>query len=254
MLFFDETDDPVAIAGPSGTAIIQYFACKKLAEMTSKEKFQELRRKGFCFRSLFPAASQSTSKHSDGKCQGDFSCENTAHEKYPTKNHVLVCHDHRGNTENEQLFLKHNNRSTVKQMKLPAFSRDLKLTFHKNQQEPSDYKHLQSNQKSAIYIIKPIKVNNQNCSLFYDTSCCDMASRYAAVKSIVSRAKQESCIPISIIGAGNAQVKLNHDIFQVKIPLFNSSEATFSGVCLDQITVKFPQHSQKGIVEEDITA
>ena len=30
----------------------------------------------------------------------------------------------------------------MKQTKLPAFSRDLKLTFHMNQQQPSDYKHL----------------------------------------------------------------------------------------------------------------
>ena len=123
----------------------------------------------------------------------------------------------------------------------------LKLTFHMDQQQPSDYKHLQSNQEAAIYIIQTIKVNKQNYSLFYDTGCCDMVSRYAAIKSIGSRAKQESSIPISIGGVGNTDVKSNHGIFQVKLPLFNSSEATFSGVCLEQ-------SSSKGIVEEDIAA
>ena len=52
----------------------------------------------------------------------------------------------------------------------------------------------------------------------------------------------------------NTQVKSNHGIFQVKLPLFNGLEATFSGICLDQITVKFPQYPLKGIVEEVIAA
>ena len=64
--FCDETDDHIATAGPRGTEIIQYFACKKFVEMTPKERFQELRRKGYCFQCLFPGASQNTGKHSDG--------------------------------------------------------------------------------------------------------------------------------------------------------------------------------------------
>ena len=74
--------------------------------------------------------------------------------------------------------------------------------------------------------------------------------RYAAIKSIGSRAKQESSIPISTGGVGNTKVKSNHGIFQVKLPLINGSEVTFSRVCLDQITVKFPQYPLKGIVED----
>ena len=143
----------------------------------------------------------------------------------------------------------------MKQTKLAAFSRDLKLTFHMNQQQqPKDYKYPQSNQESGIYILQTIKVNKQNYSLFYDNGFCDMASRYTAIKSIGSRAKQESSIPISIGGVRNPEVKSSHDIFQVKLSIFNGSEATFSRVCLDQITVKFPQYPLKGIVEEDIAA
>ena len=39
----------------------------------------------------------------------------------------------------------------------------------------------------------------------------------------------------------------------MNLPLFNDSETTFSGVCLDQITVKFPQYPLKRIVEEIYT-
>ena len=97
-------------------------------------------------------------------------------------------------------------------------------------------------------------MNKQNYFLFYDTGCCDMVSRYAAIKSIGSRAKQESSIPISTGGVRNTQVKSNHGIFQVKLPLFHGSEATFSGVCLDQIKVRFPHYPLKEIGEEDIAA
>ena len=97
-------------------------------------------------------------------------------------------------------------------------------------------------------------MNKQKYSQFCGTDCYDMVSRYAAIKSIGSRAKQESSIPLSTGGVGNTEVKSNHGIFQVKLPIFNGSEATFSGVCLHQITVTFPQYPLKGIVEEDIAA
>ena len=38
----------------------------------------------------------------------------------------------------------------------------------------------------------------------------------------------------------------------MQLILFNGSEATFSGICPDHITVMFPQHLLKGIVEENI--
>ena len=130
--FCDETDNHIATVGPRGT--IQYFACNKFVEMTPKERFQELRRKGYYFQCLFPGAQQSTGKHSDRKCQRNFICKNVSDDKYPTKKHVMVCHKHIGTTENEQLLLEYKKRCIMKQPKLAAFSRDLKLTFHMNQQ------------------------------------------------------------------------------------------------------------------------
>ena len=95
----------------------------------------------------------------------------------------------------------------MKQTKLAAFSRDLKLTFRMNQQQPSDYKHPQSNQESAIYILQTIKVNKQNYSLFYDTGCCDMVSRYAAIKSIESRPKQNHLFLYKLVELGILKLK-----------------------------------------------
>ena len=60
-----------------------------------------------------------------------------------------------------------------------------------------------------------------------------MVSRYQAVKAIGSRASKEISGPISIRGVGNSQVQTNYGTYKVKLPLFNSSEATFTGVCMD---------------------
>ena len=184
--FCDETDDHIATAGPRRAEIIQYFAWKKFVEMTPKERFQELRRKGYCFQCLSPGASQST-----GKQWWEMS-ERIHLQKCITWqiSNQKACSGMSWAQRNYRKWAACiMNRCIMKQTKLAAFWRDLKLTFHTNQQQASDYKHLQSNQESAIYILQTIKVNKQNYSLFYDTGCCDMVSRYAAIGS---RAKQES--------------------------------------------------------------
>lgn len=67
--------DHISTKGPNGMRLIQYFSCKKFAEMTPYERFSELRRKGFCIQCLFPGASQSEGKHKNGACQIDFTLQ-----------------------------------------------------------------------------------------------------------------------------------------------------------------------------------
>ena len=52
--FCDEIDDDIARAGPRGTEIFQYFACKNFVKITLTERFKRLRRKKYCFQCLFP--------------------------------------------------------------------------------------------------------------------------------------------------------------------------------------------------------
>ena len=101
-------------------------------------------------------------------CQGDFVCNHKSHDKYPTKKHVLVCHEHRNDTENQELLQKYKNRFIMKQVnQLPPFPRNLKLSFHMNQNQSPNYQ-VMSDQEKASYIVQTIKVDNL---LFYDTGC-----------------------------------------------------------------------------------
>ena len=157
---------------------------------------------------------------------------------------MLVCPEHRQNNENQQLLQKHKEKYTLKHIQLPIFSKDLKLIFHTNQQQLGT-NYQSSSQESAIYILQSIKVDKKVYSLFYDTGCCGMVPKYDAIKSIGSKVVQESSMPISIGRVGNFTINSNHRIFQVRLPLFNGSDAVFSGVCIDQITVEFPHYPLK---------
>ena len=248
--FCDESEDHVVTNGPRGTIIVQYFACRKFEEMSPNERFKELRSRGYCFQCLFPGAGENKGKHNNGMCQRDFICKHKSHDRFPRKKHVLVCHEHRNDQENQDILQLYKDRCITKQQWLPLFSKDIKLTFHINQS--CKQQEIPSDQEKAIYILQTIKVEQQQYSLFYDTGCSEMVLRYDAIKRIGNRAIEELPGPISIGGVGNSQVKTKHGIYQVKLPLFNGNEATLSGVCLDQITVKFPNYPIRGRVEDDI--
>lgn len=107
-------------------------------------------------------------------------------------------------------------------------------------------------EENTVYILKNINVGIY--SVFYDTGCCDIISRYQADKNIWNRAIQELPGPISIGGVDNARVKSDHgDICQVKLLLHNGKNATLTGTCSDEITT-FPSILCKDVwrVENDI--
>ena len=163
---------------------MQYFACQKFVEITPKDRFQEMKNKGYCFQCLFPGASQDKEKHHDGMCQRDFVCKHKSYDQYPIKKHVLLCHEHRNQMENQDLLQKYKDRFIMKQPnQLPSFSRDLKLSFHMNQNQSPSFQEI-SDQERAIYILQIVKLEQHEYPLFYGTGYCDMISRYAAIKSM----------------------------------------------------------------------
>ena len=228
--FCKEAEENIATNGPKGTKIVQYFACQTFIETAPKDRFQELKNKGDYFQCLFPGASQDKEKHHDGMCQRDFVCKHKSHEKYLINKYVLVCHEHRNDTDNQELLQNYKGKFIKKQPnQLPSFSRDLKLSFYMNQNQSPNSQEM-SDQEETIYILQTIKVEQHEYSLFYDTGCCDMVSRYAAIKSIGKRASKELSGPVTLGGVGNAQITSSHGTYQVKLPLYNGNDAVLSGI------------------------
>ena len=104
----------------------------------------------------------------------------------------------------------------------------------------------------AIYILQTIKVNSQPFTIFYDTGCGDMVSKFSAIKRLGKKAKQECKGPIKLGGVGCVQTESPYGIYQIKLPLINGSEATLPGVCLENITNDFPVYPLQGKVKKDI--
>ena len=134
-----------------------------------KLKNKELKNKGYCFQCLFSGALQDKGKHHDGMCQKDFVCKHK-------KKHLLACHEHRNGKENQELLQKYKDWFIMKQPnQLLSFSRNLKLSFHMNQNQSTSFQKM-SDKEKAIYILQTIKVEQQKYSFFYDTGCRDVVS------------------------------------------------------------------------------
>jgi len=254
--------DHVYTTGPAGTSIIQYFACKKFVDMTPNQRFLELRNKGFCFQCLFPGANANKGKHREGKCQRDFTCKHESHSKYPSKKHVLVCHEHKNDSKNIELLQIYKDRCILRQ-DVPNFSKEIKLSFcattlHSGIAYQTTHQTNAANKSidgeivnnKAIYQLQTIKVNKQRYTLFFDSGCGDFVSRYKSVKNI--GAKLEAKGPINLGGVGGITTKSTHGIYTVKLPLVNGDFATMTGVCLDKITSTFPTYPLSGKVQSDI--
>ena len=80
---------------------------------------------------------------------------------------VLVCQEHSDTDENKRLLQK---------VTLPDFSNYIKLSFKKN----TSYNLSSSNQiqDKVIYILQTININDKNFTIFYDTRCGVMVSKY----------------------------------------------------------------------------
>ena len=111
----------------------------------------------------------------------------------------------------------------------PSFSRDLKLSFHMNQNQSPNSQEI-PDQEKAICILQTIKVEQQEYSLFYDTGCCDMVSQYAAIELTGKRTSKEFSGPVTLGGVGNAQITSSHGTYQIKLPLFNGNDVALSGI------------------------
>ena len=267
-------DDHVATMGPGQRKLVQYFACKRFVDMTCAERLAELKSKGFCFQCLLPGADSKKGKHKDGKCQRDFSCQNPSHQRYNVKKHVLVCNEHKATEENKKLLDEYKRRCILKLSDIPTFSKDIQVSFHAkvvdsvrftelsnhsgdkvNDETSDDIANIDADDlpERAVYQLQTVHVDGHRYNIFYDNGCGNFVSRYKAVCRLGhSRATQLRKGPLALGGVGGIVTTAEHGEYKVALPLSRGGEATFIGVCLDQITDTFPNYPLQGNVENDI--
>ena len=82
-------DDHVATLGPGGSTIVQYFTCRTFAEWTPAKRLSTLKEKGYCFQCLLPGADSSQGKHQEGRCQHEYVCTHSSHQRYTSRKSVF---------------------------------------------------------------------------------------------------------------------------------------------------------------------
>ena len=240
-LAHDGASDHVSTSGPGGTRLIQYYTCKRFAELTPAKRLYLLKEKGYCFQCLYPGADVSTGKHKEGRCQHDFVCQHESHEKYVPRKHVLVCEEHKDTQANKDLLQKYKDRC-IRSSKLPTFAREISLSFVNGcfKSGPSTNR---DDVPHGIFLFQSILINNRQYTIFFDNGCFDFIVKHSAVKSLGSLAVQESSDSIEISGVGNTTTHSTYGTYNVKIPMFNGQMASMSGTCMEDITAVFPHYT-----------
>ena len=238
--------------------VVQYFCCKRLAELTPAGRFILLKEKGLCHQCLAPGAPLSTSKHRQD-CFSRYCCKNKIHEKHVKKKHVLVCEEHKHHQENKELLEEYRNNCILRlKENLPEFTKQISFHSKSGITKADTTERNKSNDvekmESAIYILQTIEIQSERFNIFFDNGCGDLVSRRDGVSRLqkLGQSSQERPGPIRLMGVGNQISECKHDLYKVSLPLFNGREAVMSGVCVYHVTARFPTYPLKEEVESDI--
>jgi len=119
--------------------------------------------------------------------------------------------------------------------------------------QPSNAQSLRNStyQQQLSTKFKKLSVDNECFLIFFDTGCSDFVSRHKAIKRLRNRTRLEHHGPIQIGGVGGISMRSQHGIYSVFLPLFDESNASFTGVCLDKVTSTLPIHDLQE-VERDV--
>ena len=144
-----------------------YIQCSTAFRDDTSRPVPVIKKERLIFQCLYTGAKITDTKHSEGRCQRDYTCKHPSHDKFPTKKHVLVCAEHKDVEENKNIFELCKYKCILKQkhIQLTEFSREIKLSFHLNQlttpqiqQQPSANTNSNSTvQNTAIFQLQMIK-------------------------------------------------------------------------------------------------
>ena len=240
--------------------VIQYFSCKKFAEMKPAERFKLLKEKGLCYQCLSPGAPLDTAKHR-ADCFSKYCCKHSSHDKHVKKKHVLVCEEHKD--ENKDLLEEYRKKcilSLKEKDKLPDYAKNIcfhnQLTaFHSgspDQQTPAPQVEVSivgpnhfdqpDIKDKGIYIMQTIEIEGKAFEIFYDNGCGDLTMTIAAIDSLMrlGRARLLYPGPVELVGVCEQTSTSPHGIYQISLPMFDGVNAVMTGLCVEQVTAGFP--------------
>ena len=207
-----------------GRRVVQYFSCKMFVDMTPKQRFKLLFDKGFCYQCLSPGATVEHGKHKTALCYNKFVCKHKAHFKYPRKKHVLLCEDHKNDTENSGLLEKYK-KENIDSIKTPLadFTKQIKLSFHCNKTSHACKSNMDEQfdgsevMDSSVYILQTIQIKDRKFNIFFDGGCSELVCRKEGISELQKLGKASQLVPgpVALGGVGNLKVESPHGIYKL---------------------------------------
>ena len=238
-----------------GKQVVQYFSCKVFVDMAPKQRFKLLQDKGLCYQCLSPGATIEHGKHRSGSCFSKFACKHRAHSRYPRKKHVLLCEEHKSDAENLNLLEKYKSENILKFDTLKDFSKQIKLSFHSSNTSFVSQACVEENEisDSAIYVLQTVLVEGEELNMFFDSGCGDLVCSKTGISKLEQKSRANLIVPgpIQLGGVGDITTISQHGVYKVNLSLWNGESICMRGVCLDQVTCKFPKYPLEK-VEKDI--
>ena len=248
-------NDHVVSTNFFGKKFIDYFACRKFASLSPKDRRSELLKKKFCLQCLQPGM-----KHdAQHKCYNNYVCPDPSHAAHPKGIHVLLCEPHKTSPANIALLETYKEKIISKRSSnFEDFTKNISLvcvtfSFHSASVGRGLDNVIPDVRFSAIFMLQTIIVDGVTLRLFFDTGCGDIVVKKSAMEALqkVGRARLEIPGPIGMSGVGDHKSLSDYGVFSVCLPLIGGENAVFSGVCMDRVTMKFPTYDLKD-VENDI--
>ena len=250
-LLCDKTDHTPTVTS-KGKLVINYFACKKFAEMSPKKRFEELKSKKFCFQCLTPGLKA----NHEGDCFEKFKCPNESHKRFKRGLHVLICDKHKNNRENLELLEIYRSKCiTGSNCDYKDFSKTIGISFHVGiQNSDKSFNGTSESEESelAIYMLQTITIGSQKLNIFYDTGCSDMVCTKQTADYLITQERAENIMtgPIILSGVGDKKSVCMHGRYRVSIPLHDGKNINLSGICMDIITGDFPKYPLEEVEKE----
>ena len=217
--------DHVVTVTKKGKSLINYFACKKFAEMNPKQRLSELRNKKLCFQCLSPGLQRGH----DGFCFNKYACPDESHKGFKSGLHVLICDTHKNDPRNLALLEEYKAKYIVNSSNPhKEFSKKIAISFHVGTEINSFHKAGQNSESDqvsdvAIYMLQTIEIQGEKNYLFFDSGCGDLVCRKGAVTHLESMGRANKILdgPLTLSGVGDNKTVCKNGMYNIKLPLYN---------------------------------
>ena len=228
-------DDHVPTISKKGNVFINYFSCEKFVKLSAKERFDSLRKKGFCLQCLTPGK---LADHS-GACFDSYCCPHDSHktDSHVKGLHVLICFKHKDDDANKKLLESYKS-------KFITFPNSGHKDFSKNVSFYSSHLSLNSINDVSVYRLQKLELDGHYFNVMFDDGCGDGCFKRGAVEVLkkLGRAMCTYAAQCTLEGVGGQTSVAPHGRFAIKLPLHDGTEIEIEGICLDVVTGKFPTY------------